>query len=405
MEQAGPEEKLHESTEMEMSNTTVSFKFNAHAPEFVPRSRTQMPISSYLYPCFHFLGGTDDSNWFYVEEQESVHLIANSNVEVPKSSKNFLSDELRQKIIKQVEYQFSDMSLVASDSLTKHMHKDPGGYVPISVISSSKKIKSIVGNNHLLTQALRASSKLVVSHDGKKVRLKHLFTDRDKEELQSRTVVAENLPEDYSEQSLEKIFGVVGSVKTVRICHPQESNASRSKGDVLISNKLHALVEYENTNTAEKAVEKLNDERNWRKGLRVRLLLRRSPRSVLKSRKSDYDHFDENSGEDEVPPSESFEDSSQTNNIDLPIEINAKDISIGSRKGWARGRGKSCGRTQIHNGRGLLAHFPQSNSFIQFEASTKQNPRGPRMPDGTRGFTMGRGKPVSALSVAISPLA
>ncbi|OVA10491.1 RNA recognition motif domain [Macleaya cordata] len=303
-----------------------------------------------------------------------------------------------------VEYQFSDMSLFASDTLMKHINKDPEGYVPLSVIASSKKIKSLVSNNHLLIQALRASSKLVISDDGKKVRRKHLFTERDKEDLQARTVVAENLPEDYTHQNLEKIFGVVGSVKTVRICHPQESNASRPKGDVLISNKLHALVEYETVVQAEKAVEKLNDERNWRKGLRVRLLLRRSPRSVIKSRKSDYDHFDGISEDDEGPsPASVDESSSQPNSVELPIESNVEDNSTGSRKGWARVRGKTRGRSQNHSGRGLIAPSPQSCSSIQCEASTnKHTPRGPRMPDGTRGFTMGRGKPLSPLAVTTS---
>ncbi|XP_010248222.1 PREDICTED: la-related protein 6C-like [Nelumbo nucifera] len=385
-----------ESTEEKVNDTPVSFKFNAQAPEFVPRSQTQMPITGYFYPFFPFLGGSSGSDWFYIAEQEPVQYVANSNVTVPNSSKNFLSDDLRQKIIKQVEYQFSDMSLIASDMLAKHINKDPEGYVPISIIASSKKIKSLVSNNHLLVQALRGSSKLVVSDDGKRIRRKHLFTEREKEELQCRTVAVENLPEDYSHQNLEKIFGVVGSVKTIRVCHPQESNTSRSKGDVLISNKLHALVEYETVDQAEKAVEKLNDERNWRKGLRVRLLHRRTPRSIIKSRKPDYDHSDRNSEEDEAPPSESLEDSSQPNSIEHPMESNAEDSSSGSKKGWARGRGKSRGRCQSHNGRGLLAPSPQSTSSVLSEATTiKQTPRGPRMPDGTRGFTMGRGKPLS----------
>ncbi|XP_043714331.1 la-related protein 6C [Telopea speciosissima] len=400
MAQMNREEKLNESTEVEMNDSkTASFKFNAQAEEFVPRAQTQMPLSGYFYPCFDFMGGTSGSDWFYVAEREPVQMIPNSNVSVPNSTKTFLTNDLRQKIIKQVEHQFSDMSLVASDLLAKHIHKDPEGYVPISVIASLKKIKSLVSNNHLLVQALRASSKLIVSDDGKKVKRKHLFTERDKEELQSRIVFVENLPEDYSHPNLEKIFGVVGSVKTIRICHPQESSASRSKSDVLISNKLHALVEYETIDQAEKAVEKLNDERNWRKGLRVRLLLRRSPRSVIKSRKSDYDHFDKNSDEDEAPHSESLEDSHQSNNIEQSIENNAEDTSTGTKKGWARGRGKSRGRPQGHNVRGLLSPSPQSSSSIQCEASTKLTPKGPRMPDGTRGFTMGRGKPVSTLGM------
>ena len=36
------------------------------------------------------------------------------------------------------------------------------------------------------------------------------------EELQSRIVVAENLPEDHCHQNLMKIFSTVGSVETIR---------------------------------------------------------------------------------------------------------------------------------------------------------------------------------------------
>ncbi|KAA8536164.1 hypothetical protein F0562_028642 [Nyssa sinensis] len=383
------------------SITSVPFKFNAQAPEFVPRSHSQMPFSGYFYPYFHFLGEGGGSDWIYVGGQESIHLISSSNVTIPNYPKNVLTDDLQQKIIKQVEYQFSDMSLLANESLVKHISKDPEGYVPISVIASMKKVKSLITNNQLLTQALRSSSKLVVSDDSKKVRRKYIFTDKDREELQSRTVVAENLPEDHSHQNLEKIFSVVGRVKTIRICHPQESNPSRSKGDFVVSNKLHALIEYQMPDIAEMAVDRLNDERNWRKGLRVRLLLRCSPKSVLKSRKSEFDGiFDDN----EAPLTESAEDSSQPYSSELVVESNAEEYSVGSKKGWGRSRGKSRPRIQSHNGRGLLTLSSLPSNFIQGETSAKQIMKGPRMPDGTRGFTMGRGKPIDPPVLASSHL-
>ncbi|KAG9440718.1 hypothetical protein H6P81_020883 [Aristolochia fimbriata] len=403
---------VNESTrEMEVKSS-VSFKFNAEAPEFVPRAQPQVPLSGYFYPCFHFIGGGSD--WFYVGDQEPVQMIASPQLpSIPHPPKHILSEDLRQKIVKQVEYQFSDASLLANDAMMKLINKDPEGFVPISFIANSKKIKPLITNNQMLAAAIRGSSKLVVSNDGKRVRRKHLFTERDKEELQSRIVVAENLPEDYSHKNIEKIFAVAGCVKNVRICHPQESNASRSttKGDVLISNKLHALVEFETSEQAEKAVEKLNDERNWRKGLRVRLLLRRSPRSVIRSRKSDYDHFDTGSEDDEAPPTESVEDPSQqsiTENVAEENQVQNLGGGAAAKKGWARGgRGKSRGRSQqAHNGRGLLSPSPQPLNLLvqQCEAPAavagvvgKPPPRGPRMPDGTRGFTMGRGKPTSAL--------
>ncbi|KAF6143511.1 hypothetical protein GIB67_029680 [Kingdonia uniflora] len=361
MAQAMPEKKPHDSTEMEGKNTNLSFKFNAQAPAFVPRTQPQVPISGYIYPYIHYLGcGNVGSNWYYVSEQEPVHFVPNTNVSAPSSPKHCLSDDMTDKIVKQVEYQFSEMSLVASETLMKHMHKNPDGYVPISVIASSKKLKSIVTNYGLVAQALRSSSKLVVSNDGKKVKRKQLFTDRDKEDLQSRTVVAENLPEDYSNQNLEKIFSVVGSVKTIQVCHPEESHGSHSKGDVLISNK---------------------------------------PRSVIRGRKSDYDHFDGHSDEDEISASESSENSPRPKSTEFSNENNAEDNSTGSKKGWARGRGKSRGRGQSHIGHSPLLPSIQTCGSIQCETPTKQHtPRGPRMPDGTRGFTMGRGKPVSLLA-------
>ncbi|GLU02994.1 hypothetical protein SLE2022_202180 [Rubroshorea leprosula] len=386
MAQAQPEEKPQESQVVEvkeammvknssrssLGSSSVPFKFNAQAPEFVPRSHAQMPMSGYFYPCFHYLGGAAGSDWLFVgdDQDPAAYLLSNPSMSIPNcSSKNVLTDDRRQKIVKQVEYQFSDMSLLANESLSKQINKDPDGYVPVSFIASTKKIKSLLINNQLLSQALRTSSKLVVSDDGKKVRRKLPFTEKDKEELQSRIVVVENLPEDHSHQNLDKIFSVVGSVKTIRICHPQESNSSRSKGDFFMSNKIHALVEYESTEMAEKAVEKLNDERNWRKGLRVRLLLRCSPKSVLKNRKSEFDGILD---DDDSPHTECSEDSPHSIHADS-AENNAEANSMGLKKGWAKGRGKGRGH----------------------DALPKPTFKGPRMPDGTKGFTMGRGKPLS----------
>ncbi|KAL2477226.1 La-related protein 6C [Forsythia ovata] len=385
------EEKINEST------SSGTFKFNVGAPEFVPRShaQTQVPITGYFYPSIQYIDGSG-GNWIYVADHETIpHLVApNPNVkghsgQSHHQSKDVLSDELKQKIIKQVEYQFSDMSMLANESLVKQVNKDPEGFVPIAVVASTKKLKSLNISHQLVAQALRSSSKLIVSNDGKKVKRKNPFTDKDKEELQLRTVVAENLPDDHSHQNIEKIFNVVGSVKTIRICQPQEPNSSRAKSDFIISHKLHALIEYENTDTAEKAAEKINDERNWRKGLRVRCLLRRSPKSVLKNRKSAFDGY----LDDEEGPSHNLqEDSSRQNNSG---SVETEETSVVSKQTWARGRGKSRQRSQLHSTRSLPTPSSHLGSSFVGEISSRLTAKGPRMPDGTRGFTMGRGKPIS----------
>ncbi|KAG6651844.1 hypothetical protein CIPAW_06G141200 [Carya illinoinensis] len=345
----------------------MSFKFNARAREFVPRSYTQMPASAYFYPGFNFLGRSigGGSDWLFVGYQEPpAYLISNPDVVAPHyRTKTVLTDDLKQKIIKQVEYQFSNMNLLANESFVKHMTEDPNGYVPISAIASVKKIKSLVSNNPMLAQALRSSSRLVVSDDGKKVRRKDPFTEKEKEELQSRIVVAYNLPEDHPHQNLEKIFGVVGSVKAIQICHPHESISS-------CSISLHALVEYETTDIAQK-VQKFNDKRKWSKGLRVRLLLRRSPKSVVKNRKSKFDGLLE---EEEAPSPQATGDSRQPNNRDEFSGIKERMWGVEN----PRGRGQSHGGHELQ-----LAPSPHLSTSFQFHG------HGPIMPDGTRGFAEG----------------
>ncbi|KAG8364297.1 hypothetical protein BUALT_Bualt19G0113800 [Buddleja alternifolia] len=379
--------------------TSGSFKFNIAAPEFVPtvaHTEGQLPITGYFYPCFQYIDGTNGS-WIYVTDQEiTIPLVqSKSNVKGVNGHNSqqqqqqqvtkevVISDELKQKIIKQAEYMFSDMSMLANESLVKHVNKDPEGFVPINFVATLKKLKSLNVNNQMVAQALRSSTKLVVSNDGKKVRRKNPFTEKEKEDLQLRTVIAENLPDDHSHQKIEKMFNVVGSIKSIRICQPQEPNSSRSsKGDVVISNKLHALVEYENPETAEKAAEKLNDEGNWRKGMRVRLMLKRSPKSVLKSRKSDFDvYLDDESHQ-------LHEDSSRVNSSETS---DADENSAASKKSWIRNRGKPKPRP-LQTARSLPTPLTSS---CPGEVSARQIAKGPRMPDGTRGFTMGRGKPIT----------
>ncbi|KAL3843934.1 hypothetical protein ACJIZ3_001337 [Penstemon smallii] len=401
--ESGDEKEAKNETNKNENVCSGSFKFNAAAPEFVPRqnvtglAQAQLPLTGYFYPCFQYIDGTTNGTWIYVtdhQETATVPLLQPKTKPKPNSKSDsgntqnnakeiVLSDELKAKIIKQAEYMFSDMSMLANESFAKHVCKDPEGYVPINFVTTTKKLKSLSVNNQMVAQALKSSSKLVVSNDGKKVRRKNPFTEKEKEDLQSRTVIAENLPDDHSHQNIEKIFNVVGSIKAIRICQPQEPNSSRSsKGDLVVSNKLHALVEYENSETAERAAEKLNDERNWRKGMRVRVILKRSPKSVLKSRKSDFDAYLDD--DEEVAVHLLHEDSSSR-------LINASEGGAGegdenSKKSWTRNRVKP--KPQLQSLPGEIS-----------SSSSRQTAKlGPRMPDGTRGFTMGRGKPLPVQS-------
>ncbi|CAL4917651.1 unnamed protein product [Urochloa decumbens] len=400
------------------SGCSTPFRFNVHAPEFVPVSPAASPMGAsalaaagYYSPFFQLPGGggvglgLGAADWNFLAEPDPAafflpdfgHGEIAGATGITGHHKGASPADIAHKIIKQVEYQFSDANLVANDFLTKIMNKDPEGYVPLSVISSWKKIKAMGVTNQLLVRALQTSEKLVVSDDGRRVRRAQPFTERHKEEMQSRMVIAENLPDDCTRNSLEKIFGIIGSVKNIRICHPQEPSSSRpSRSDanaLLVSNKLHALIEYETSQQADRAVDRLNDGRNWRKGLRVRAVLRRSPKSVtrLKTR-PDMGHL--------AATDEERSPDSPTAAAHLPDHSHA-----GAKKPWGRGRGSrphagaaAAAQTtsSTHSSAGASWHLDSSS----LAASSRHAPQGPRMPDGTRGFTMGRGRPSPAVTAA-----
>ncbi|ERN20202.1 la-related protein 6B [Amborella trichopoda] len=411
-----------ESGQSRKSGDFPASKLNAEAPAFVP-SMNSSPFwhgssSRHLMPQVHHRqvlpfhpvhAHHGHFPYFGYGDQEHAGMATDPD---PNPSKEVISEELSNKVVKQVEYYFRDANLATGDHLMKFVNKDSGGFVPISVIASFKKIKALISNHAMLADALRTSKKLVVSEDGKKVKRLHPLTESDIEDLQSRTVVVENLPEDHSHPNLEKIFSVVGSVKTIRICHPQGANGTASsaarspKMDMLVSNKLHAFVEYETVEQAEKAVAELNDERNWRSGLRVRLLLRHTAKSEKPGRAK---RADGNGEEDEASTSELLSEKHVDDQSPSPELSNdsigdegSHEREGGGRRSRGRGRGKARARGQHPNGWGTTMHSvgtpPTSSNnnhaLTMPPPEPKHPPPGPRMPDGTRGFTMGRGKPM-----------
>ncbi|KAK1314500.1 hypothetical protein QJS10_CPA06g01503 [Acorus calamus] len=440
---------VEDQSDPSLSRSGSFSRLNARAPEFVPRTnRTAQihhqqphhhhhhhhhrgpPLVHQLYvpvvhhqappPAFEYYSGG------YGGGEQEVVQAAPVEVETPAPAREGLSDEVVQKITKQVEYYFSDANLATTEHLMRFITKDPEGFVPISIVASFKKIKALVNSHSMLADALRTSSKLVVSEDGKKVRRQVSFTGADMEELQTRIVVAENLPEDHSYQNLVKIFSVVGGVKTIRTCYPQVTNGTTtaaprsSKMDVLLSNKLHAFVEYETVEQAEKAVIELNDERNWRSGLRVRLMLKCMPKhEKVRGRKSSHEadgrveedeltthHPNEKQPEDAPQPSESSPDH-------MGEEYMNSREGGGKKGGRGRGRGNR-GRGRVLHGQGQHHHHNSNRggggggghpvgtpSNIPAGVHLEHRlPPGPRMPDGTRGFAMGRGKPVPTAAVS-----
>lgn len=327
-----------------------------------------------------------------------------------------LSDDPRDKIIKQVEYYFSDENLPADKFLMKYVTKDKEGFVPIGVIASFRKMKKLTKDVSLIVSALRHSSVLVVSSSGRKVRRLHPLPFSEVKDPMLCTVLVENLPQDHSVDNLRQVFGEVGNIKNIVIRDPHAAKEPKkvTVAEKLLSGKLHALIEYDTVEAAEKAVAILNDEQDWRYGLRVKLLKKKSKSEQkkkvwreLETEKhscvqvsnpvvDEENHYSSEHHDDSHDEEEGEHMGKEKNGEHMHKEKNGEHIQKenNGHKNRHRGRGR---RQKFHgpNGQGhgnhSSSHGP-GHSYSHVEPS--KPPPGPRMPDGTRGFTMGRGRPV-----------
>ncbi|CAN4080196.1 unnamed protein product [Withania somnifera] len=337
--------------------------------------------------------GSPESHFIDAVSQTSDQLTALVN----------LTDDLRNKIVKQVEYYFSDENLPTDRFLLKYVTRDKEGFVPVKVIASFRKVKKLMKETSVIAAALRESSLLVVSPDGRKVKRLHPLSLSEIKDPKVCTVLAENLPEDHSVNNLRRIFGQAGNVKhiTIRDPHTERDPRKCTTAEKLLSGKLYALVEYNTLEAAEKAVAILNDEQDWRFGLRVKLLKKTNKPGQSKKGWRDPDS-DTNNNIQASDLAVNEENHSSEHHVDSQDEEEGDHLSKGESVGEhaqkekigsrmpARNRGRGRRNKRGTNGHG----YGTSTSTHGVEPS--KPPPGPRMPDGTRGFAMGRGRPLSS---------
>ncbi|RVW16671.1 La-related protein 6A [Vitis vinifera] len=294
--------------------------------------------------------------------------------------------------------------------------------IPIAVIASFRKMKKLTQDIQLIVAALRESSQLVVSSDGKKVKRLHPLSLTEVKDSKICTVLIENLPEDHSTENIQRIFGAAGNIKKICIHDPYatEESTKDSRVEKLISGKLHAIVDYETVEAAERAVATLNNEQDWRNGMRSSFFTSKWYLGKYGQRRKGWKGSDmeKNSSVGAAHPAGDEENNSSERHDETPDEeVNYSNQlpacshvccfsfvsgwrAFDEREKWprARNRGRSRGQKyRCMNGQVLiviilkfLGHGTLSSSY---GAEGSKPPPGPKMPDGTRGFTMGRGRP------------
>lgn len=175
-------------------------------------------------------------------------------------------EELANRIVKQVEFYFSDVNITKDAFLLKHVKRNKEGFVSLKLISSFKRVKHLAKDWRIVASALARSTKLQINEAGTKLRRLAPLPQYD-ETTPSRTVVAMHLPHDKPTiESVAELFSCYGEIALVRILRPgnpvpadvRNFVAKRPELDGIVC----ALVEFVHIESAERALQ--TPERDWK---------------------------------------------------------------------------------------------------------------------------------------------
>lgn len=218
-------------------------------------------------------------------------------------------DELKEKIIAQVEFYFSDANILKDAFLLKHVRRNKQGFVSLKLITSFRKVKSLTKDYRTVAYSLRQSEQLEVNEDSTKVRRRLPLPDYD-ETTPSRSVVAVNLPfENPTIENVAELFKPCGDIALIRVLRPGKTIPQDVKKHLIkhpeLDNVVCAVIEFEQHEAATKAVSQMTNGDDWRKGLRVVLLAQGKKAGAKK--------------EQEVPASEEAQtEDAPNNNVTVP---------------------------------------------------------------------------------------
>ncbi|KAL3320583.1 La- protein 6 [Cichlidogyrus casuarinus] len=170
-----------------------------------------------------------------------------------------------EKIMKQVEYYFSDANMVNDDFLLDLSKKNSDGWVEIATIASFNKMKKLANSIDQIMEALKHSKQLVVSEETKSVRRlnplpkKDAFSER-------KVVILSAIPDEEIKKikQLETKFAEASlPPKNIR-CFPPFNNVSKDMKSAFNRHKLPEkkfyTIEFHDTDQADAALKLM---RGW----------------------------------------------------------------------------------------------------------------------------------------------
>eukprot|EP00794_Sanderia_malayensis_P009767 gene9767-10766_t len=174
-----------------------------------------------------------------------------------KSSMIKLTSELKDRIISQTEFLFSDENLQKDGFLLKHVKRNKDGFVNLKLLSSFKKMRSVCKDYRVICEALKDSQLLKMNEECTKIQRRMPLPDKLFEQASVRFVVVSNIKaENPSMDFFSEMFANSGQIEGVRIIRPGKKPPSDLQShfahNPCLCNETVAVMEFE---TAELAAE------------------------------------------------------------------------------------------------------------------------------------------------------
>ena len=303
---------------------------------------------------------------------------------VRRSSTIKLTSELKDKIISQTEFLFSDENLEKDGFLLKHVKRNKEGYVNLKLLSSFKKMRSICKDYKVICEALKDSTMLLMNEECTKIKRRNPLPDKLFEQPPVRYVVVSNMKtESPSMDYISDLFKEMGEIVSVRIIrhgkkYPADLQSHFAHNPDLM-NETVAVVEFECAETAAKVVkEGLNDSH---KDIRITLLHLGAKQLAKRTRQF-------SGGSDTRSGSEDVNSSKEEDNNSLKVGRSKKtDKKKGNRLTNDRFKDESCPSSSDNDA--TFAPFSSYKRRYQNEGSRSQ---------GNSPFSSPKLQPKNALS-------
>lgn len=303
--------------------------------------------------------------------------------------------DARRALVEQLEFYFGDANVVTDEWLRERIRSAEGGWVSLEEVCAFPRMRSKLKRRswkEVVPGAIRefGSGVIELSEDGERVRRLEPVPEFDAEEIERRTVVAENCAE-WSVAALREIFETCGEVTNVRVRKPGHDGipATENRG------KVHALVEFASIEQANEAATRLDNPTDWRNGIRVRVLLKPGQKKKQNKKKQAQKVAADTEGKEEADGQEQERESAAPATKKATKKKAKPDYAK-----WASAAAFKENRTSItpqanveKAGEGELeaveASIPKKLVLTARVQTVDVRPQ-PTMPDGSPGFTRKR---------------